>query len=71
MHDNLVGWACWTSACGQQGFRHDQYFPAAPADYASNSTAPAQPITSDMEESEYQLWLSKTASAGIKLGPTF
>jgi Chitobiase/beta-hexosaminidase C-terminal domain len=68
MHDNLVGWACWTAACGQQGYRRDQYLPASPGDYATNSKAP---ITLDMEEAEYQLWLSKTASAGIHVGPSF
>jgi hypothetical protein len=71
MHDNLVGWACWTSSCGAQGYRKDQYFPASPGDYATNSVVPAGRITLDMEEGEYQLWLNKTASAGVKIGPSF
>jgi len=71
MHDNLVGWACWTTACGQQNYRRDQYLPASPGDYATNSKMPAAPITLDTEGAEYQLWLSKTASAGVQVGPTF
>ena len=30
MHDNLIGWTCWTSSCSQSGYRKDQSFPAAP-----------------------------------------
>jgi hypothetical protein len=71
MHDNLVGWTCWTSSCGAQGYRKDQYFPASPGDYATNSVVHAGRITLDMEEAEYQLWLNKTASAGVKIGPSF
>ena len=71
MHDNLVGWTCWTSSCGAQGYRKDQYFPASPGDYATNSVVPASRITLAMEEGEYQLWLNKTASAGVKIGPSF
>ncbi len=71
MHDNVVGWSCWTTACGENGYRRDLYFPAAPQDYDSNSRVPAQAITLEMEENEYQLWSIKTASAGIKIGPVF
>jgi Chitobiase/beta-hexosaminidase C-terminal domain/Bacterial Ig-like domain (group 2) len=71
MHDNLVGWSCWTTACSQQGYRRDQYFPASPGDYATNSRVVAGPISLDTEGAEYQLWLNKTASDGIKVGPTF
>jgi hypothetical protein len=71
MRDNLVGWACWTSACAQQGYRHDLYFPAAPGDYAANTTVAAQSVTQQIEEDEYQLWSNKRASAGIKVGPSF
>jgi hypothetical protein len=28
-------------------------------------------ITLDMENSEYQLWVSKTVSAGVAVGPSF
>jgi hypothetical protein len=71
MHDNLVGWSCWTTACSQQGYRRDQYFPASPGDYATNSKMVAGPISLDTEGAEYQLWLNKTASDGIKVGPSF
>ena len=43
MHDNLIGWTCWNSACSQSGYRKDQSFPASPADYSTNSVlAPQQ-----------------------------
>ncbi|HEY3836276.1 MAG TPA: Ig-like domain-containing protein [Bryobacteraceae bacterium] len=70
MHDNVIGWACWTSSCAKQGYRKDQYFPVSPGDYSNNSLIPAQPITLNMEDNEYQVWLNKTASAGIMVGPT-
>ncbi len=71
MHDNLVGWTCWTAACKEQGARQDQYFPATPSDYGSNFAVPSGRITLEMEESEYLRWREKTASAGIKVGPSF
>jgi len=71
MHDNLIGWMCWQSSCAQQGYRHDEFFPAAPADYSTNSVMAAGQITLDMENSEYQLWVSKTVSAGVAVGPSF
>ncbi len=71
MHDNLIGWACWNSACSQSGYRKDQSFPASPGDYSTNSVLAAQPITPEMENNEYQIWLNKTASAGIAVGPAF
>jgi hypothetical protein len=71
MHDNLIGWACWTSSCSQSGYRKDQSFPASPGDYSTNSVLAAQPITPAMENNEYQIWLNKTASAGITVGPAF
>jgi hypothetical protein len=71
MHDNLVGWACWTSSCAASGYRHDQYLPEAPQDYSNNDTIPAGRITLNMEESEYLVWMNKTASAGIRIGPSF
>ncbi len=71
MHDNLIGWACWTSSCSQSGYRQDQSFPASPGDYSTNSVLAAQPITPATEENEYQIWLNKTASAGIAVGPAF
>ncbi len=70
MHDNLIGWMCWTSSCSQSGYRKDQSFPASPGDYSTNSVV-AQPITPTMENNEYQIWLNKTASAGIAVGPSF
>jgi hypothetical protein len=71
MHDNLIGWACWNSACSQSGYRKDQSFPASPGDYSTNSVLAAQPITPEMENNEYQIWLNKTVSAGITVGPAF
>jgi hypothetical protein len=70
MRDNVIGWTCWTSSCAQQGYRQDQYFPASPSDYSNNSLIPSQPITLNMEDNEYQLWLNKTVSAGITIGPS-
>jgi hypothetical protein len=71
MHDNLIGWACWNSSCSQSGYRKDESFPASPEDYSTNSVLPAQPITPEMENNEYQIWLNKTATAGIAVGPAF
>jgi Bacterial Ig-like domain (group 2) len=71
MHDNVVGWACWTSSCAGAGYRQDQYLPGSPQDYSNNESVPAGPITLDMEESEYLLWLNKTVSAGVRIGPSF
>jgi hypothetical protein len=71
MHDNLIGWACWTSSCSQAGYRKDQSFPASPGDYSTNSVLAPQPISPETENNEYQIWLNKTASAGIAVGPTF
>ncbi len=70
MHDNVIGWTCWTSSCAQDGYRKDQYFPVSPSDYSNNSLIPTQPITFNMEENEYQVWMNKMASAGITVGPT-
>jgi hypothetical protein len=71
MHDNLVGWMCWQSSCAQEGYRKDQFFPASPGDYATNSVLAAGQITLDTENNEYQVWLNKVASAGIAVGPSF
>jgi hypothetical protein len=71
MHDNLIGWACWDSSCARSGYRKDQSFPASPGDYSTNSVLAAQPITPEIEDYEYQIWLNKTASAGIAVGPAF
>jgi len=70
MRDNVIGWTCWTSSCAKQGYRKDQDFPVSPGDYSNNSLIPAQPITLNMEDNEYQVWLNKTVSAGITVGPT-
>jgi len=71
MRDNLIGWMCWQSSCAQEGYRKDQFFPAAPADYSTNTVVTTRQITLDMENNEYQVWLNKTASAGIAVGPSF
>ncbi len=71
MHDNLIGWMCWNSSCSQSGYRKDESFPASPEDYSTNSVLPAQPITPEMENNEYEIWLNKTATAGIAVGPAF
>lgn len=70
MHDNLVGWSCWTGACGAHGYRRDQELPASPSDYGTNLSVAVKQITREMEEDEYQLWLKKTTSAGIRVGPS-
>jgi hypothetical protein len=71
MRDNLIGWACWQSSCAQEGYRKDQFFPAAPADYSTNSVIAARQITLDMENNEYQVWVNKMATAGVTVGPSF
>jgi hypothetical protein len=71
MRDNVIGWACWASSCAKEGYRKDQYFPVAPGDYSNNSLIPPQPITLNMEDNEYQVWLNKVGSAGITVGPSF
>ena len=70
MHDNLIGWACWNSSCSQSGYRKDQSFPASPGDYSTNSVLAPKPISPETENNEYQIWLNKTASAGIAVGPS-
>jgi hypothetical protein len=71
MRDNLIGWTCWRPSCAQGGYRNDQFFPAEPADYSTNSVVAARQITLDMENNEYQVWLNKMTSAGIRVGPSF
>ena len=71
MHDNLIGWTCWKPSCSQSGYRKDQSFPASPSDYSTNSVLAAKTITPEMENNEYQVWLNKTASAGVAVGPAF
>ncbi len=71
MRDNLIGWTCWQASCEPEGYRKDQYFPASPADYSTNSVLSAGQITLDMENNEYQVWVNKMATAGIAVGPSF
>jgi hypothetical protein len=71
MHDNLIGWTCWSASCAAEGYRKDQYFPASPADYSTNTVLATGHITLDTENSEYQVWMNKMASAGIAVGPSF
>ena len=54
-----------------EGYRKDQYFPASPADYSTNSVLAAGQITLAMENNEYQVWVNKMATAGIAVGPSF
>ena len=70
MHDNIIGWNCWSSSCSQAGYRKDQYFPAAPGDYSTNSVLVQRP-TPGTEEQEYLIWLNKMSSSGIMVGPAF
>jgi hypothetical protein len=70
MRDNLVGWTCWKASCAKEGYRKDQYFPASPADYSSNTVLPG-PITLNVENNEYQVWVNKMNTAGIAVGPAF
>jgi hypothetical protein len=71
MHDNLIGWTCWSASCAAEGYRKDQYFPASPADYSTNSVLATGQITLNTENSEYQVWVNKMAAAGIAVGPSF
>jgi hypothetical protein len=71
MRDNLVGWMCWKSSCAQTGYRKDQFFPASPADYSTNSLLAAGQVTFDMENNEYQVWLNKLSAAAVSVGPAF
>ena len=71
MRDNFIGWMCWQTSCAQQGYRKDQYFPAAPTDYATNSVVVTPKVTLDMENYEYHVWMNKVAAAGINVGPSF
>jgi hypothetical protein len=70
MHDNLIGWMCWSASCAAEGYRKDQYFPASPADYSTNAVLTTGQIL-DMENSEYQVWVNKMATAGVAVGPSF
>jgi hypothetical protein len=70
MHDNIVAWNCWNSSCSNLGYRKDQYFPASPGDYSSNSVL-AHPPTLETEEQEYLIWLDKMSSSGVSIGPRF
>jgi hypothetical protein len=70
MHDNLIGWTCWSASCAAEGYRKDQYFPASPADYSTNAVLATGQIL-DMENSEYQVWVNKMATAGVAVGPSF
>ena len=71
MHDNLIGWTCWSASCAAEGYRKDQYFPASPADYSTNAVLATGQITQQTENNEYQLWMNKMASTGIAVGPSF
>ena len=70
MHDNVVAWACWQASCASQGYRRDQYFPASPADYSTNTVLPGS-VSLHMENNEYQLWMNKLAASGVTVGPSF
>jgi len=66
MHDNLIAWPCGSSSCAAA-----QWIPASPSDYSTNAVISVKDVASGIEEREYQLWLSKIATAGVKVGPTF
>ena len=71
MRDNLIGWTCWSASCAAEGYRKDQYFPASPADYATNSVLATGQISLNTENNEYQVWTNKMAAAGVAVGPSF
>jgi Chitobiase/beta-hexosaminidase C-terminal domain/Right handed beta helix region/Bacterial Ig-like domain (group 2) len=71
MRDNLIGWMCWSASCAAVGYRKDQYFPASPADYSTNSVLATGQITLEMENNEYQRWVNKAAAARVEVGPSF
>jgi hypothetical protein len=66
MHDNFIAWPCGSSSCVAA-----QWVPASPSDYFTNAVISLRDVAPGIEEREYRLWLSKTASAGIRVGPTF
>ena len=52
----------------QTGYLKDQFFPASPADYSTNSVVPTPQITFNMENNEYQVWLNKLSAAAVSVG---
>ncbi len=71
MRDNTIGWMCWEPSCAALGNRMDAHFSASPGDYSTNSVLISQPITRQMEEEEYQIWLNKINAAAVSIGPAF
>jgi hypothetical protein len=69
MRDNLVGCACWKSSHAQAGYREDQFFPASPADYSTNSLFAAPQITFNMANNEYMVWAKQTVGRPCCFGP--
>jgi fibronectin type 3 domain-containing protein len=71
MHDNVIGWMCWRSACASNGYRNDIYLPLNSNDEFRNFRIQANPITISMEEDEYQTWLKKVQTNALTIGPNF
>ncbi len=69
MYGNTLGWMCWASRCAYDGYRADDYFPYNNSYYSTNTTIQANPITLQMENSQYPTWLAKLNSNGMVVGP--
>ena len=65
---NTVGWANYNDP--SNGNQNGAYFsiPGTSNDYANNTFLPTVPTLAD-EQSQYQNWVSKTAAAGVTVGP--
>jgi hypothetical protein len=70
IYSNTVGWMCWAARCAWDGYRNDDYFEVNTGDYGLNTSIPSNPITLQMEATEYSTWQSKTSSNGVVVGPT-
>jgi Ricin-type beta-trefoil lectin domain-like/Bacterial Ig-like domain (group 2) len=69
MHGNTVGWMCWAARCAWDGYRNDEYFPYNNSYYYTNSKITSNPITLQLQNSEYSTWLAKLSSDSVVVGP--
>jgi hypothetical protein len=69
MYGNTVGWMCWAARCAWDGYRNDEYFPDNNSYYSTNQSISANPISLQVEDSEYATWLAKISSNGMVVGP--
>jgi hypothetical protein len=69
MYGNTLGWMCWAARCAWDGYRADDYFPYNNSYYSTNTSIQTNPITLQMENSQYPTWLAKLSSNGVVVGP--